>query len=561
MTERTGAESAVLELIGFGTRYLFGIPGVHTLPIYDALADHPQLEPVVTRHEAGATHAADGYARVSGRPGVVCVVPGPGALNASTGVLCAHSDRIPMIILTVELDPSERQGAVHEGDLAAMYRPFTKAQLRITRREQLEDVLRESYRLATSAPAGPIQVLLPLRMLTETLIERSPVQVTTDDGHGDSAAIDQVRAFVQGCASPTLVLGTGVMGMQVDALELARRLGAPVFTDVALRGIIPEDDPLAAGLLTWQGANDILAASDGTLVLGSRLSEITTLNWSTRFPANFARVDADGSQLRSNYEPVLAVQADPREVLHELAGTVERRDDSPSPAAECLRAIKSRPLEPFPNSQSNCIHPLAAVRELRAGLPRNAIVSTDATATEFWLSEASFPVYSPSGFLLPEVQQTMGYSVAAAVGAALGAGRGESDRPVICITGDGSVQMMLGELATAASVGRQLTVVIFEDGYYNALRIYQDGLYGRQVGVKLGNPDFVALAMAYGAHGERIDDIVDLREAVERSLRYSALSVIAVTIDPGPLPDRYRRRLEQMTSENGLHLGVQNRDR
>jgi acetolactate synthase-1/2/3 large subunit len=186
------------------------------------------------------------------------------------------------------------------------------------------------------------------------------------------------------------------------------------------------------------------------------------------------------------------------------------------------------------------------VRELRAALPREVIITTDGTATEFWLSEPSFPILSPAGFIVPEVQQTMGYSMAAAVGAAVALSDASSSRPIVCVTGDGSLQMHLGELATAASLGRQLTVVIFDDGYYNALRIYQDGLYGRQVGVALRNPDFMLLGRAYGADVERVEDIGSLRRAVEHALATSKLSVISVAIDPAPLPDRYARRLQQM---------------
>lgn len=543
MSKLTGAQALVAALAAHGARYVFGIPGVHTLPLYDALGDYPTLSPIVTRHESGATFAADGYARVSGAPGVVSVVPGPGALNAANGVLCAWSDRVPMIVLAVELDSSPRRGRVHECDLEAAYRPFTRAQLRIMTRADVERVVEEAFWLATRAPAGPVQVLIPQHILAARGTSGAGQAERAGAPAPDDAALAELATFVQDAHAPTVILGQGVARAASDALRLVERLGAPAFTDVAARGLIPEDHPLAAGLPSWPHAAEVLAASDATLVLGSRLSEITTLNWAVRLPQKLARVDADAAELQGNYPATLAMQADPALMLPDLVAMLGRSE--PSPASAALRALTTarhrRPPEQ-PSSANGRIHPRAAVQELRAALPRQAIVTSDGTATEFWLSEQSFPVLAPAGFIVPEVQQTMGYGLAAAVGAALGA----PQRPVVCISGDGSVQMTLGELATAAGLGRQLTVVIFEDGFYNALRIYQDGLYGRQTGVRLRNPDFEILGRAYGAYVERVEAIDALRAALHRALAAPGLSLLAVAIDPLPLPDRYARRLQQM---------------
>jgi thiamine pyrophosphate-dependent acetolactate synthase large subunit-like protein len=542
----TGAQALARVLQAHGTRFLFGIPGVHTLPLYDALADYPALRPIVTRHEAGATIAADGYARVSGQPGVVSVVPGPGALNAATGVLCAWSDRVPMIVLTVELDRSDRRAAVHECDLEAAYRPFTKGQLRVQAGMEVGRVVGAAFALAVQPPAGPVQILIPARVLGEEGTDASERSAVRDPSPVLDATA-KVLAFLRETDTVALILGLGVAGMAGDAATLLETLGAPAFTDVAARGLLPEDHPWSAGLLSWPGAQPILDACDAVLVLGSRLSEISTLNWSVRLPSRLARVDADARELDGNYPAALAIQADPAAVLHGLAGALAGSE--PRPAARPARALaeaRAAHVELRPASGPGGIHPRAAVLELRAILPRDAIVTTDGTATEFWLSEPSFPVLAPGGFLVPEVQQSMGYGLAAAIGAALAASQQGSDRPIVCITGDGSFQMLLGELATAAGLERQLTVVVYDDGYYNALRIYQDGLYGRQVGVKLRNPDFELLARAYGATAERVERIDDLRPAIQRAITANGLSILAIAIDPAPLPDRYARRLRQM---------------
>jgi acetolactate synthase I/II/III large subunit len=550
----TGAVVLARTLAACGIRHLFGIPGVHTLPFYDALSDVPEIAGVVTRHEAGATFAADAYARVSGCPAAVSVVPGPGALNAATGVLCAWSDRVPMLVITVEIEAGGRAAQVHEGDLEAAYRPFTKAQVRAREVEGIERSVRMALETAVRSPAGPVQVLVPAALLSQRAHEDGTTQSygSPEGSARESVSIpgEEIRRlldFLRQCSAPTLMFGRELSLLSQEAQALTERLGAPAFSDVGARGIIPEDHPLAAGLLTWQGANEILDASDGMLVLGSRLSEISTLNWSARLPANLARIDADPMQLDTNYPATLQIEADPAAVLQCLAHQValDTRAGG-NGAVHVLQTVRARQMPGLVPKGDAGIHPRAAVRGLRDALPRDAIVTTDGTATEFWLSEESFPVFAPAGFIVPEVQQTMGFGLGAAVGAAVACSAMRSARPVVLITGDGSLQMMLGEMATAAALGRQLLIVIFDDGYYNALRIYQDGLYGRQTGVRLENPDFALIARAYGAHAQRVASLDELVPAVSRALTEPRLHVIDLAIDPGPLPDRYARRLKQM---------------
>jgi acetolactate synthase-1/2/3 large subunit len=252
MPELTGAQVLVSALISRGARSIFGIPGVHTLPLYDALADYPQLSPIVTRHEAGATFAADSYARVTGQPGVVSVVPGPGALNAATGVLCAWSDRVPMIVLTAQLDPTARHGVVHEGDLEAAYKPFTKAQLRISTYRDIERVVDDAFTHALRAPAGPVQVLIPLHVLKCRGHLQEAIALRSVDAYIDNATIAGLISFLQSLQSPTLVLGMGVTGIGSQAVTLVERLGAPAFTDVAARGLIAEDHRGHPPPISWR---------------------------------------------------------------------------------------------------------------------------------------------------------------------------------------------------------------------------------------------------------------------------------------------------------------------
>jgi thiamine pyrophosphate-dependent acetolactate synthase large subunit-like protein len=525
-----------------GARVVFGIPGVHTLSLYDALADERAVRLVVNRHESGSAYGAMAYAKVTGRPAVVSMVPGPGALNGASGVLSALSDRVPMVVLTVELDESDRRAEVHECDLEACFGPIVKRQLRVASSADVELVVAEAFAEAMAAPAGPVQILIRRGVLTspaaaQRAIAQRPGPVV------DPASVRTVLGFLAACDRPALLIGGPLAARSAVVLELATRLGAPVFTDAAARGVIAEDDPRSAGLLTWSASQAVLDRSDGLLVLGSRLSEISTLNWDVRLPARTARVDADARELHGNHPATTAVLADPALLADALVGRVERRDTAWYVAAGQPVLAGLAPARP------GHMHPKEAVATVRAALPRDVFVTTDATATEFWLSEPTFPVHRPNGFVIPEVQQTMGFGVPAAIDVAAACAEVGASTPVVCVSGDGSLQMTLGELGPAMHLGQPIVLVVFDDGHYNALRIYQDGVYGRRVGVELQNPDLCALAASYGASAVRVSDASALDAALRAGLRNaSGLSVVVVAIDESFLPDRYARRIDQLAA-------------
>ena len=543
----TTAAVLVTALAANGARVVFGIPGVHTLSLYDALADEPSVRMVVNRHESGSTYAATAYAKVTGRPAVVSMVPGPGALNGASGVLVALSDRVPMVVLAVDLDESDRRAEVHECDLEACYAPLVKRQFRITSTAEVAMVVGAAFAEAVAAPAGPVQVLIRGSVLKAPgAPQRAVAMVVALAGvavGAPAAAIETVVEFLAARARPALLVGGPLADRHAVVLALATRLGAPVFTDAMARGVIAEDHPLAGGLLTWAAGQTILDRCDGLLSLGSRLSEISTLNWDVRLPDRVARVDADVDELQGNYPASTAVHADPALLADALVERVAPR------AIAWYRRVATLPVGELPAARPHRMHPKQAVITLRDVVPRDAFVTTDGTATEFWLSEPTFPVFRPNGFVIPEVQQTMGFALPAAIGVATACDEAGIDTPVVCISGDGSVQMSLGELGPAMRLGHPIVLVVFDDGHYNALRIYQDGVYGRRIGVALDNPDLCALAASYGASAVRVGDATALRHAMQAALgQTTGLSVVVIDIDESFLPDRYARRIDQLAA-------------
>jgi thiamine pyrophosphate-dependent acetolactate synthase large subunit-like protein len=552
-----GAQAFVAALRRAGVDLVFGIPGVHTLPLYNALYDAPDIRPIVVRHESGASFAADGYARVTGRPGVCVAVPGPGATNMSTGVGAALVDSVPMVVVTSQI-PEALLGrsAVHDFDVEALYRPLVKASLRAATPDQVGPTMDQAFELATSGRPGPVQVTLWVDALSQeasdsTSYTRLLPRPESSLSEAAAAATQRAAELINRSDDLVVVIGDGAVdaGAVTFLTQLASRRGGVVATSVSARGAVPEDDPVSLGPICWESAADVLRQADCCLAVGTRFSEISTLAWSVPIPARLIRVDVDPDALERNYPPEVAIQADARACLEAMLPLIEPRG-APTAIQSACAATQQRLADARAairdSGSATPIHPRWLTLALRDAFPPDTVFATDGSATEFWLTEPSLPLSEPRSFLLPEVFQTMGYALPAAIGARLGA----PDRPLVCVTGDGSLVMVLSELATAVALHVPLIVVIFDDGFYNALRIYQDGLYdGRRIGVELENPDFVALASAMGAQAVRVSDPSDLPGALAWAQTNDGVTVVDVIIDHEPLPNRYERRVKQMRDE------------
>lgn len=512
--QRTGAAALIAALVEQDVAYVFGIPGVHTLLPYDLLHEHPTIRPIVTRHEAAAGFAADGYARARGHPGVCLVVPGPGATNLGTAALVAKSDSVPLVLITAALPrPLLGRYALHDLDLDAFFRPLVKAQVAIDTAS------------AGAPEPGDAAPVVPERATLERALEllraaRAPLFYA---GHG----------VVRAGAGPALV-------------ALAETLGAPVLTSNKARGIIPEDHPLAAGIPSMRGAAALLREADVCLALGTHFNEYTTLGWRVPLPRRLIRVDREPAVLQQNYPAEVGVAGDVALVLAWLGGRLAARA-APSTLGAAHAALREQRRARGGASLAAAatatppFHPRVVAALLRELLPPEAILTADGSATESWLYEAGFVVTRPGTILVPEVQQTMGYGVGAALGAALGA----PGRAVAAVVGDGSLLMTLGELATIAAERVPLTIIVFNDGYYNALRLRQEVAHGRRyVGTALGALDFAQMARGVGLRGERVTALGQLRGYLREAARRAEPLLLDVPVSPLPLSERYAAVVE-----------------
>lgn len=555
---QTGASALIDALAAQGVAYLFGIPGVHTLLPYDLLHDHPTIRAVVTRHEGGAGFAADGYARATGKPGVCLVVPGPGTTNLATAALVARSDSVPLVLITAAVpDALIGRYAIHELDLAAFMRPLVKAQIAIIdgTGAEISGAVRRAFAIAQAESPGPVHLLMPYHLFGQRDAANG-MGCTRDDEQPtgdptllpDADALEAALAVLRDARAPLIYAGHGVVraGAGRALVALAEALGAPVVTSNKARGVIPEDHPLAVGIPSMAGVAAVVREADVCLALGTHFNEYTTLTWKTPLPATLIRVDRDPAALAMNYPATVTLSGDVAMALDWLLERVPERGAS-SPLVAATTALQERrqstladfmaenrdPAPPF--------HPRFVARLLREAFPPDTIVTSDGSATESWLYEPGFVVTRPGSIFVPEVQQTMGYAVGAALGAALGA----PERAALAVVGDGSLTMTLGELATIAAMRAPLTVTVFNDGQYNALRVRQEALFDRRfVGTALGTLDYARVARGLGMRGEKITTAAHLRECLRDATERREPLLLDIPITPDPLSERYTAVIE-----------------
>lgn len=552
---QTGAAALIGALAAHGVEYLFGIPGVHTLLPFDLLHDHPSIRAVITRHEAGAGFAADGYARATGKPGVCLVVPGPGATNLATALLVAKSDSVPLVAITATV-PAALAGryAIHELDLLALGKPLVKAQLDVTSAADIAPAFTTAYALAAREPAGPVQLAIPYDLFGQ--LHEPPVGSARAGEAGtparaerpDEESLHHALNVLREASAPLIYAGHGVVraGAGPALRAIAETLGAPVISSNKARGILPEDHPLSVGIPSMAGVAGIARDADACLALGTHFNEYTTLTWQARLPATLIRVDLDPAVLNQNYQAAVQIRGDVGEVLDWLLERLPQaqRASRGSVAATALRDQRDERLLGFLAEHADAeppFHPRLVARLLREALPTDAVFLSDGSSTESWLYEPGFTVTRPNSIFVPEIQQTMGYATGAALGAALGA----AGRPVVAVVGDGSLLMTLGELATLAAERVPLTICVFNDGCYNALRVRQEAIFDRRyVGTMIGETNFVSVAEGVGLPAIRVESLGQLRQSLAEAAEGQAPLLLDIPTSSAPLSERYTAVIE-----------------
>ena len=533
----TGAQAAVAALAREGVGHVFSLPGTTLLPLYDALREQSEVRLVVARHEQGAAHMAEGYARAGRRPGVCMASRGPGAANLALGMHNAYAASSPVmaIVGSVSTDIAGRD-AFEEMDLLTFYRPVTKWAVEVGRADRVPEFVQRGLRLSMLGRPRPVLVALPQDVQQEKaparfLPEATPVRGPVPDP-GD---IDRALALLAGARRPLILAGGGVTwaGAAERLAELATATGIPVIATHSRKENFPNDHPLFRGSITGSSGAapstvSMASEADVVLALGCRFSEFTTRRYKLFRQSTLIHVDIDPSEMGKVYTPALGIVADLGATIDALAKAVKARGGPGpggwdwSPEIEENYRQESTFSGPFPESP---IHPAHLVAALQDVLDRDALLVSDSGSFRTWFDR--YYRFRSGGFMAPG-GGSMGFGFPAALGAKVA----QPDRQVVCLAGDGGALMVFQELATAVQYDLRVVLVVINNDSYGNVKNHQRKSYGgRYFGVDLVNPDFAALARSFGASGERVTEASGLRPALLRALNHRGPAVVEVAVD------------------------------
>jgi acetolactate synthase-1/2/3 large subunit len=495
---RSGAQHLVDALTSLRVEVVFGLPGVHNLPIWEAIA-HSNIRLIGVRHEQTAGYAADGYARATGKLGVAVVTTGPGAANTLAAIGEARASASPVLIIATDISSTLRRpgvvrGVLHEtSDQQAMFGPVTKAGFTVASAHEIAVTVHDAARLAREPQSGPVYLGIPTDFLKRPastrhrIRERAPAREPVDTTEAESLLANAKR--------PLIWAGGGALRAEAGPAigELAEKLAAPVITTFAARGLLPPDHPcLAPNPVHAPEVGELWDEADVVLAIGTDFDGLMTQNWLMPRPPKLIAINVDPTDAAKNYPPDITLVGDARDVTESLS--VPRRpdlDDLVARLAKISRRLRQRVRDEEPQAGDM----LATLEEL---VPADATIVADMCIAGYWLG-GFHRVPGPRRFAYPMGWGTLGFGFPASLGAAA-AGRGRA----ICVTGDGGFLFACGDLATLAQEELPVTVIIVDDGGYGMLRFDQDRENLPHRGVDLDSPDFVGLARSFGVHAERV---------------------------------------------------------
>jgi acetolactate synthase-1/2/3 large subunit len=508
---RTGAEALIRCLEAQGVEYVFGYSGGAAMPIFDALVDS-KIKLILVRHEQGATHMADGYARATGKPGVVLVTSGPGATNTVTGLLTALMDSAPMIVLTGQtISPMLGKDAFQEADVTGITYPVVKHSYLVKNPNDIPRVTREAFHLATTGRPGPVLIDLPKDVTSGqcTTPVNKPLEIEMDlpgykvPTHPDRAALQKAAALLAKSKKPVLYVGHGavISGAGKAIIELAEKLNAPIVNTLLGKGACAEDHPLHQGMLGMHGtayANKAVTYCDLIMAIGARWDDRITGKLSEFcVGATKIHVDIDPAEFNKVVKPDVCLAGDAKLAIEDLIPLVSKLD-----TADWLKQIdgwrEQFPLKYLKKGGLRAQHVLDRLDKLGG---RDSIITTDVGQHQMWAAQFCLTTKNRH-WISSGGAGTMGFGLPSAIGAQFAKPKSK----VWTVCGDGGFQMTMPELATAALHKLPIKILVINNSYLGMVRQWQELFFeNRLSGVDLeGNPDFIKLAGAYGIKAWRI---------------------------------------------------------
>lgn len=535
--ELIGAKILIECLKKEGVEVLFGLPGGAILPTFDALYDSG-LRFILVRHEQGAAHMADGYARATGKPGVCMVTSGPGATNLVTGVATAYMDSVPMVCITGQVATTAiGSDAFQEADTCGIMRPVTKHSYLVKEVRDLARIVREAFYIASTGRRGPVLIDFPVdvsRAKTEFIYPKTVnVRGYKPTLEGPPKQIEKAAEMILASKRPVLYVGGGCIASNgaEELTELGRKTGIPVTTTVHGLGAFPEDDPLALRMLGMHGthyANYAVQNSDVLIAVGARFDDRVTGKVDLFAPkAKIIHIDIDPSSISKTIPVHCPIVGDVRHILRELAKLVQKLE-----IKEWIDQIdawkKKHPLKY--DASGRVIRQQYVIDKIGELTDHKAVVTTGVGQHQMWTAQW-YGFRRTRTMITSGGLGTMGYGFPAAIGAKVG-------RPkdtVICIDGDGSFQMTACELATAVYYKIPVKCFVMDNAHHGMVRQWQELFYNRRYsGSELGpsNPDFVKVAEGYGAMGIRISEKEEVIPAIEKALAHNGPVLVHAVVAP-----------------------------
>ncbi|WP_066684529.1 biosynthetic-type acetolactate synthase large subunit [Christensenella intestinihominis] len=517
---------------------VFGFPGGTVIALYNALYDYPEINHILTCHEQHAAHAADGYARATGKPGVVFATSGPGATNLVTGIATAYMDSIPMVAITGNVEKKNLgKDSFQEIDITGVTIPITKHNVIVKEISELADAIREAFYIAQSGRPGPVLVDVPkdITMMEGDYEPGKPKEVAHQNAFGEDDIAKAVRAINES-KKPFIFAGGGVIaaGAEKELHELAKKLNAPVTMTLMGLGAFPADDGQYTGMIGMHGTKtSALCAShcDLLIAIGARFSERVTSD-RTKFArqAKVLHIDVDPAEINKNINADYEVTGNAKDVLAALLpGVEEKQDDT---WMEQVRHWKrSYPLD---RATRNARFPKKVLQAMQDEAPEGTVFTTEVGQHQMW-SAQFLRIDRPRQFISSGGLGTMGFGMGAAIGAAVGTGR-----QVVNIAGDGSFHMNLQEIVTAVKHQLPVMVLVLNNNVLGMVRQWQKLFYEERYSqTTLNNPtDYVKLAEAFGAYGVDISKERDLHAAFKKAFAHKGPVIVKCDIheDENVLP-------------------------
>ncbi len=542
MSKITGAQMIVKCLKEEGVDVVFGYPGGKVIPLYDALFDS-DIRHILVRHEQGAAHAADGYARVTGKTGVCIATSGPGGTNLVTGIANAHMDSIPMVAITGQVSTAQiGTDAFQEADITGIAAPITKHNYLVKTIEDLPRIIKEAFRVASTGRPGPVLIDIPVDITTELIDENFKVDINLPGYKptlkGNLKQVKQAVKIIAESKKPIIFAGGGIISSGASDIlrKFVKAAKIPVITSLLGMGSFPETDQLSlkmAGMHGTKYANLAFTETDLIIAVGVRFDDRVTGKLSEFAPeADVVHIDIDPAEIGKNIKVLVPIVGDAKIVLTDLLSEYEKytKKKGIPDRKEWLSRIKKLK-EDYPlkyDRKSSKVKPAYVVEKIYELTKGDAIICTEVGQNQMWAAQF-YKFTKPRTLVSSGGLGTMGFGLPASIGAKIG----RSDKTVIDISGDGSIQMVSQELSTAVTNKVAVKIMLLNNGYLGMVRQWQEFFWNKRYSQTCiyNCVDFVKLVEAYGGVGLRVKKKDEVEDAIKKALEINNLVLVDFWID------------------------------